>query len=613
MVPSDQLRSSINGHTPGVSHLRSGPTPNMLPPASKPTGFHEEVARGVQDASVVAARGNQDWQESPAQAASAAPVDSIPGFPPDLLAVVRPASAQTGADTPHVDDSAPAAPIQAPLRIVAPTKSDSGHQSRPIRRGPSEITRRRRDGAIPDQPPLIPSPPNCPYLVQSLKYTLAFGPDPCRNRILALFEFWANGLPKEDGVVHVEASLTWICEGLFLEFSRHEVSKAMGLLHKGGLITRPSRGPHERRSPGRRDILTFHVDALNERIRDAVAGTDGYRFDDWTDLLRKRFPSEYHKAANHTGPFNQCTTCTGWRMNDVADPTINQGTTCTGSPINQGTAYTGSSGSDQGTTYTGGRARRTLVGGETSVPGALHKGSSVEKEEEANTTALPSLPSFAAKTENLRTVTEPPVQVEAPTPIPRCAAPLTPLTEEPENELLGSSVMPLHGDPRVRGLIETYPEQLTARHASLILERLKDPEFAARYTQILGDASEIVNERIAKPVLWALGKKDGIENWKKILDGKMVGFMKGARRVQVPDPALSLSQDAGVKPGKTPAQRFDSDRMHLETKARQYRLPERFPAIWAEWKRRLNRWCADKGNPNFDDRPSAPAPRVESQ
>jgi hypothetical protein len=161
--------------------------------------------------------------------------------------------------------------------------------------------------------------------------------------------------------------------------------------------------------------------------------------------------------------------------------------------------------------------------------------------------------------------------------------------------------MPLHGDPRVRELLDTYPEQLTARHASLIVERLKDPEFAARYPQILGDASQIVNERIAKPVLWALGKKDGIENWKKVLDGKMSGFMKGSRRVQVPDPALSLSQDAGVKPGKTPARRFDSDRMHLEAKARQYCLPERFPQVWEEWRRRFRLWCADKDNPNFND------------
>ena len=532
---------------------RSSPPPNAqsrtnaAPLSNDDFGLPEvAAARGVQVAPGVAARGS--------------------------VAVVRTVLAEAGKTVTGVGACARA----VPMATVPGVSSAKTAGARPMHRGPSEITRRRRDGGIPDQPPVIPSPPNCPFLSQSLKYTLAFGPDPCRNRILALFEFWANLLPKEDGIVSVPASLTWICEGLFFEFSRHEVSKAMGRLHEAGLITRPARGPHDRRSPGRRDILTFHVDAVNERIRNAVAGTDGYRYDDWTDLSRKRFPSEYHKAANHTGPYNQCTTCTGWRMTDVADPTTNQGTALTGSPANQGTAYTG------------GRARRSLVKVETRVPGALHKGSSVEKEEEANTTV--SLPSFAAKTENFHTVTEPRVQVEAPTPIPRCATPLTPITEEPENELQGSSVMPL-GDPRVRELLDTYPEQLTARHASLIVERFKDPEFAARYTQILGDASQIVNERIPKPVLWALEKKaDGAENWKKILDGKMSGFMKGPRRIA--GPVQSLAQDArsaatqdAQKPVPTPKDLYAKRRRPLENRADALGLL-RHPEFQQEWQRR---------------------------
>jgi hypothetical protein len=612
---SDQLQPQSGSHgTPPPAAIvdgaakplpRRSPTPNerartdALPPSNEAPGLSEE-ADGAQDASGAAAGGDQD-REPPADA-------TTEGRPEDdLVPVVG----------PELEDSAPAAAPAAPiavLPVVGPAKSGGAPHARPVisARGPWE--RNRREAKILQKH--ILEPEDCPFIQQSAKYTLAFGPDPCRNKILALFEFWANKLPKEDGgVVSIEASYARICQGLFFEFSRHEISKAIDSLHDDGLITRPDHGHQvirqkngvdrkKRRSTGGKDVLTFHVDTINERIRDdAIAGTDGYGFGDWMNLLRKRFPREYHGAAHHPGTFNQCKACTGWPKDNGSDQTDNQGTAYAGSPDNQGTAYAGTSGSNQGTAYPGARAPGALVEAQTRVPGALHKRSKEGKEEET-TTSFPS----SSNTENLHTVTEPPVQVGAPTPNPRGEAPLPPPAEELENELQGSydgavdpsaalAAAALAAKSIVDEILEAYPDKLNrTHHAGLISKQCDDPTFAKDCRSLLGRASRMKNERIKNPVLWAIRNgKDGVAGWLKIHEGRMDAW------IEPESPVQSLAQDVTVKVGKTPAQRFDSDRMHVESRARQYRIPERFPAVWEEWRRRFKRWCADKDNPNFDD------------
>ena len=611
---SDQLQPQSGSHgTPPPAAIvdgaakplpRRSPTPNERartdapPPSNEAPGLHEEAVRGTQDAPGAAAGGDQDQEggEPPADAtteASAAAESYLAGRPEaDLVPVVGP-----------VENPAPAAPIAA-LPVVGPAKSGgAAPHARPGRsaRGPWEIERRnRRENDSQDPPPLTPliiAPKYCPFIQQSAKYTLAFGTGPCRNRILALFEFWANGLQKEDGVVLIETSYTWICQGLFFEFSRHEVSRAMDRLHEIGLITRPDHGHQvirqkngvdrkKRRSMGGRDVLTFHVDTVNERIRNAIVGTDGYRFPDWMNLLFERLPEEYHKAAKHTGPYNQCTACTGLHANEATARAENQGTAYTGSPVNQGAASPGADGSNQGTASPGGRVPDGLVKAQTRVPGALHKRSTKEGKEQEPPFPLPS----SSKTENAHTVTEAPVQAGAPTPNPPWRGPLPPPAKEPENELQGSSVTPLEEDLRVREILDNYSDQLTPnRHASLIAERLKNPEFAAHYISVLDDAYRIVNERIPKPVLWALKqKKDGTENWVKVLEGEMIGFMTGPRRV--PATVQSLAQDARSaaatqKPAPTAKELYAKRRRPLENRADALGLL-RHPEFNREYQRR---------------------------
>ena len=227
---------------------------------------------------------------------------------------------------------------------------------------------------LPSNQGHIPIPKEFPFTHLSGIWAYVFGPDHRRSRILALFEFWSRRQPKECGVVSIPASYGWISDNLDGEYSPHEVAAAMVDLQAAGLITR-SIGPHERKSSGRRSTWIFPVDAIKERIGDAIAGADGNSYGDWKSVLRK----------------------------ELRAGRLNHGTRCCGSPVNHGTPYSGPLGSDHGTACGGGMALGAMVSAETTAPGAVHKRTSKrsteEKKKETPVSNFPSSP----KAENLHT------------------------------------------------------------------------------------------------------------------------------------------------------------------------------------------------------------------
>jgi hypothetical protein len=453
-----------------------------------------------------------------------------------------------------------------------------------------------------EEPSLILRPQKCPFSYQSAKYTLAFGPDACRNRILALFEFWATDRQTEYGVVLIEASYTWICEGLFFEFTRPEVAAAMEYLQEAGLITRPDRGYQvirrksgeelkRRKSTGGRTVWTVHVDKINKRISDAIVGTKEFAFDDWTLLMRKKFLDYYHKAANHPGSFNQCGTCAGWIETDNADRSSNHGMEHTGSPDNHGMEHTGYEESNHGTGNTGTSAPRTLVESETSADGALHKRicnnegvgnpknfSSFLVEDEQN--QAPTKTDASGQPAASLTPTLPPGSAAPPPAAPSLGQDIG-QSRQSGKECQGSAAAQLDEDRKVQEILDAFSDQLSRPlHEKMIRDRLKDEEFRKHCIPVLDDAYRIVNDRIGtKPVIWALKRPD---NWVKVFNGDMASSMTGAPRVPHA-PITSLAQGA-PRPEPTAKDLYIRRITRLENEADTLGLMKQ-PKFAVEWRR----------------------------